>query len=214
MTTNRLAVIDLETTGLNPATGLILEVGIVVIDTALNEIAHRSVLLADQPAVDWARRTLAREAAGADLDIPERMHLDNGLVADLLNPVHFLSGEEAPFPRVVDFSPAGAAQTMCMFLDQQGITAPVPLTGSSVRSLDGPFLAAHMPELFSRFSHRTIDASALTEFAKFVDPSGHAAIMAEVPAAGHRTVEDCRRSLEIIRRFASCYRIGELADVG
>lgn len=205
---DRLAVIDLETTGLDPATGLILEVGVVIVDPALCEVAHHSVLLADAAAVAWAERARSRETAGADLDVPERMHLASGLVEDILTPDRFLAGEDGPAGRAVTHTSTEAEAAICAFLDAQGITEPLPLAGSSVRSLDGPFLAAHMPTLFFRFTHRTIDASALTEFARFVDPDGHTDIMGAIPSAGHRTIGDCRRSIDILRRFASHYGIG------
>lgn len=203
----RLAVIDLETTGLDPDTGLILEVGVVVVDSRFDEVADHAVLLADPAALDWAVGTTRRAAEGAELDIPERMHLDSGLIADLTG----FANAEGPGRPDVAFTTADAEAAIGAFLTEQGITEPVPLTGSSVRSLDGPFLQRHMPNLFSRFTHRTIDASALTEFARFVDPDGHAAIMDGVPAAGHRTIEDCRRSIEIIRRFARRYGVGAVA---
>ena len=212
-TFDRLAVIDLETTGLDPATGLILEVGVVVVDPALQEIAHHSVLLADAAAVAWAEAAHRREADGAELDVPERMHLASGLVSDIVDPVRFLTGEGGPLRRVVARTPADAESAICAFLDAQGIAERLPLAGSSVRSLDGPFLAAHMPTLFSRFTHRTIDASALSEFARFVDPTGHGEIMGAVPSAGHRTIGDCRRSIEILRRFASHYGIGAITVI-
>lgn len=197
---DRLAVIDLETTGLDPETGLILEVGVVVVDRELREITNAGFLVADDAARTWADNVRRQAAEGAELDVPERMHLDNGLVDDLLD-----GGASQRLDAA--FTVAAAEAAVCQLFDAQGITEPVPLAGSSVRSLDGPFLRAHMPNLFSRFNHRTIDASALSEFARFTDPDGHAAIMGEVPASGHRTVGDCRRSLEMMRRFAAYYGI-------
>lgn len=207
---DHLAVIDLETTGLDPVTGLILEVGVVIVDSQLHEVAQLEVLVADPRAVEWADRARARAINGADLEFAERMHLDNGLVHDLLSPRQFLGEDELQPPvhrRSVAFTVDVAEDGVIRFLEEQGISAPVPLAGSSVRALDGPFLEAHMPKLFSRFTHRTVDASALTEFARFVDPEGYTAMNTSVPASGHRSLGDCQRSIKIMRLFADHYGV-------
>ncbi|MFA5707521.1 exonuclease domain-containing protein [Mycolicibacterium sp.] len=209
---HRRVVIDIETTGLTPETDLILEVGAVIVDAQLRRVAHRSVLVTTDETIAWATGVSARHCHGQPVGAAEQMHLHNGLIAHLLRPVEFMAGPVGrvdPHRRIAT-SYANASQWMCEFLDEHGVTAPVPLTGSSVRSLDGPFLEAHMPQLFSRFTHRTIDASALTELAHFIDPAGLDAVMAAIPTSGHRSIGDCLRSLAIIRRFALHYGIGNL----
>lgn len=142
----------------------------------------------------------------------QTMHLNNELISDLCSPINFrrFLGLETSTV-VIDYQLA--ADRLCAFLDEQGILEPVPLVGSSVRSLDGPFLERYMPKLFSRFTHRTIDASALTELTRFIDPPGYEALAAATPESGHRTVEDCRRSIGIIQAFARRYGIGSLPEL-
>lgn len=201
----RLAVIDIETTGLDPETDLILEIGVVIVDSVLREVAHRAVLVATSAARRWALATRLRDPDGLALTVAQRMHLDNGLVYDLVN-----SHSPAPGPDTTyrTDSYSGAAAIIAGALDDFGITVPVPMVGSSVRPLDAPFLQRHTPELAARFTHRTIDASALIECASFVDPQGLDAVMATVPVSSHRTLDDCRRSLLILRKFAGHYGIG------
>lgn len=208
---DRLAVLDIETTGLDPDSDLILEVGIVIVDSQLHEIAHRCVLIASPHNVAWAKRTLEQASRGAILTIAQSMHLNNELIGDLQRPVEFVRCR-ADLTRVTTATYQRAANDLCRFLDEQGVLESVPLVGSSVRSLDGPFLERHMPKLFSRFTHRTIDASALTELARFMDPLGYEALAAATPESGHRTVEDCRRSIGIIQAFARRYGIGPLPE--
>ncbi|MEN3225347.1 MULTISPECIES: exonuclease domain-containing protein [Mycolicibacterium] len=228
--TGNLAVIDIETTGLDPRHDLILELGVVIIDNTLREVDHRSVLLATDSTTAWASRIQQRwnsfimttgAAAGsattrrgdAGLTMAQAMHLDNGLIADLLNPCGFLAPTDlSNSNRVVSPSRRNGAREIRKFLDEHQITQPVPMVGSSVRSLDGPFLERHMPKLFSRFNHRTIDASALLELARFIDPDRHAALTNAVAPSMHRTVSDCRRSLDFIRAFAVQYGIGDLSS--
>lgn len=209
---DRLAVLDIETTGLDSDTDLILEVGIVIVDARLHEIAHLCVLIASPLNVAWAKHTYAQWDRSAQLSVAQTMHLNNRLIRDLHRPMSFAQSH-ADGTRTVVAGYQQATALLCAFLDEQGILEPVPLVGSSVRSLDGPFLERYMPKLFSRFTHRTIDASALTELARFIDPQGYEALAAATPESGHRTVEDCRRSIGIIQAFAQRYGIGSLSRV-
>lgn len=201
---DRLAVIDLETTGLDPHTDQILEIGAVIIDETLAEVDAFSVLVASDEARMWARAVWGR-VPGADLGPAEQMHLDNGLIDELLDaPLGARSGAISGVTTTV----TEAAAAIVTALDRHGICEPVPMVGSSVRALDAPFLEVHAPALAARFNHRTIDASALIEFARFVDPTGAADVMTSVPDSGHRTLGDCRRSLMILRAFGQHYGIG------
>lgn len=207
---NRLAAVDIETTGLNANTDSILEVGIVIIDSQLREIANHCVLIASPDNVAWAKRTLEQAGRGGPMTFAQSMHLNNDLISDLREPVNLKRRLGIKTCTVVTAYQL-AAYRLCAFLDEHGIEEPVPLVGSSVRSLDGPFLALHMPKLFARFTHRTIDASALTELARFVDPAGYEELAVGTPESGHRTIEDCRRSIGIIRAFGLRYGVGSLA---
>lgn len=199
-----LAVIDLETTGLDPHAGHILEIGVVIVDAELCEVDAFAVLVASDEARIWAR-AVWRRGPGPDLGPAEQMHLDNGLIDELLDaPLGARSGVISEVATTV----SEAAAAIVAALDRNGIDEPIPMVGSSVRALDAPFLEVHAPQLAARFSHRTIDASALTEFARFVDPDGATAVMASIPGSGHRTLGDCRRSLLILRAFAQHYGIG------
>lgn len=205
---DRLAVIDLETTGLDPHTDQILEIGVVIIDEALAEVDAFSVLVDTPTTRLWAWETDRDRHMGADLGVAKEMHLANGLVDELLAAPQ---GERSEVISAVSDAVEGAGALIAAVLDRHDITDPVPMVGSSVRALDGPFLEVHAPALAARFTHRTIDASALTEFTRFVDPAGQAAVMSSIPDSGHRTLGDCRRSLQILRAFGQHYGIGASA---
>lgn len=208
--TRRLAVIDIETTGLNRDTGLLLEVGIAIIDQTLREVDSRCVLMATPAALEWADYTFRHRGNPDDLDIAQRMHLDNGLVENLLFPRQSWWPDDRAAVEASASCYAIADTRLSTLFHKYGIDS-VPMVGSSVRSLDAPFLDKYMPKLFRHFNHRTIDASALLELARFIDPAGYGDIAAAAGRAGHRTIGDCRRSLGTIRDFASRYGIGAIS---
>lgn len=205
----RLVVIDLETTGLDPRAEQILEIGAVIIDETLAEVDAFAVLVASAEARMWARTVWGR-ATAPDLGPAEQMHLANGLVDELIDAP---CGARSEVISSVATTVTEAAALIAEVLDRHGVTDPVPMVGSSVRALDAPFLEVHAPALAARFTHRTIDASALIEFTRFVDPTGAAAVMSTVPDSGHRTLGDCRRSLFILRAFGQHYGIGASAEL-
>lgn len=206
-------MLDIETTGLDPQQDLVLEIGVVPFDAQLDAHGTFTVLVASREAAVWARRTVAAREAGESLSIAQQMHLDNGLIEDLIHPNRFLvteNGHAAP-GRVVSTDPAAAGRLVADALAGFGVPESIPLSGSSVRSLDAPMLAVHAPELIRRFNHRTIDASALTELARFIDSEGFEQMNATLATSGHRVNGDCLRSLDIVRRFRDQYGIGPYA---
>ena len=70
----RIMWLDLETTGLDPETGLILEVAVVVTNRWLKELARESIVI--------PHSVEALEAAGMD-DFVRDMHTENGLLDEV-----------------------------------------------------------------------------------------------------------------------------------
>ncbi|KXO92979.1 Oligoribonuclease (plasmid) [Tsukamurella tyrosinosolvens] len=203
-------MLDIETTGLEPKQDLILEIGVVPFDEQLGALGTFTVLVASTDAVAWARATLAARGAGEALTIAQQMHLDNGLIEDLIYPNRFIVAPDgSDYPgRVVSTDAADAGHVVAEALARFGVPESIPLAGSSVRSLDAPMLAEHAPELFERFNHRTIDASSYSELVRFIDREGYEAMSATLATSGHRVIGDCLRSLDIVRRFRDRYGIG------
>ncbi|MFZ2238083.1 MAG: exonuclease [Gordonia amarae] len=208
----KLAAIDIETTGLNAEADMILEVGVVVFDEALSPTAAGVALVATTAAVNWALRTALSHPG--DRDPAQSMHMRNGLITDLLavghdgDARHFTPADADAYTAVDTLADADA--WVSDFLAAQGITHPVPMVGSSVRSLDAPFLQRHMPRTGSAFTHRTIDASALLELARFTDPGGYAELASTGGTSTHRTIGDCHRSLGLIRAFTDRYGVRDV----
>jgi oligoribonuclease len=136
----RLIWVDMEMSGLNPATERILELAVVVTDNELNTVAEAPILVVHQPqtlldAMDkWNKSTHAR----------------SGLVQRVLE-----SG----------LSEAAAQAQMLEFLRPLVASGHSPLCGNSVHQ-DRRFLVQYMPELEAYFHYRNLDVSTLKELAK------------------------------------------------
>jgi oligoribonuclease len=156
-----LVWLDLETTGLDPNAGFILEVAVVVTDEALVPFYSRSLLVdarldavpmaADGEPHDgqWSgifRQSNPTSAAAADV---ERMHTGNGLLTE-----------------INERRPGGIEMAQEVLLGELAQALPMaddlgPLCGNGVAHFDRAWLAVHMPELEARFSHRHLDTRSL-----------------------------------------------------
>ena len=178
--------IDIETTGLDPEAGHILEVGVVLFDHELKEQASTRLLCVDPDGV--------KLCAERDLDpFILEMHTKSGLL-DEIDQVEWDD-------EVTEESIAGFIQIVASWHEMLG--GKQPMLGSSVH-FDRAWLKVHMPELEALFSHRNIDASSLREYAKVVDPDKHADLEATLTQrATHRAVDDVMASAELVKVLAA-----------
>lgn len=176
MAANRI-FLDLETTGLTPAGGYILEVAVVATsaDAQYRELALQSwVLHHDLTDVPMDPAVVA-------------MHTASGLLF------------EVPFGQ----PPAEVEDQLAKFISYFGDPAPgrQPLCGSSVH-FDAAWLRVHMPRVSKLFGHRTLCASGVRAFMDdcgrpLPKPSGEAA---------HRALADIRHSIQTLRDAARLVR--------
>lgn len=137
MNVDRLAWLDIETTGLDPERDDILELGIVITDSKLVELARASWVLGD-----------ARDPA--DIRDPEvrKMHEESGLIDEL-----YSSGCEI-----------GQVQNEALTFIRAHGAEQSPMCGASVH-FDRSFIRAGMPELFAAFHYRNFDVSTFKVWA-------------------------------------------------
>ncbi len=137
---NHLAWIDLEMTGLNPDTDVILEIATVVTDAELNVIAEGPVLAISAPP---------ELLAGMD-DWNQKQHRKSGLLDRVLASRETMASAER--------------QTLD-FLAEHLPPGKIPLCGNSIWQ-DRRFLARHMPALEKFFHYRIVDISSFKEVAR------------------------------------------------
>lgn len=163
-----LAWVDVETTGLDPEKDWLLEVGVMVTDHDLAEIASMNYVIARpvQQAVDKMD------------DFVRDMHRASGLITELHNPqIYYL---------------ADAARPLETFIKTHFPNERPPMCGSSVH-FDRKFLWSQMPDLEKCFGHRNIDVSTVKEL---VDRWYPMAAQRRPPGQKrHRALDDIRDSI-------------------
>jgi oligoribonuclease len=163
-----LAWMDLEMTGLDPATNTIVEIATLITDDELNVIAEGPDLVIKTDP----------ESLAAMSDLVRGMHTRSGLLSAIDRSSTTL---------------AEAGQATFDFL-RQHVPEPrtVPLCGNSIGT-DRRFLAAYLPEIDDYLHYRSVDVSTIKELARRWYPKIYSA--APKKAGGHRALDDIRESL-------------------
>ena len=164
--------IDLEMTGLNPATDRIIEIATVVTDKQLCLVAEGPVLAIHQPdsALD-----------GMD-EWNTRQHNASGLVERV---------------RASDIDEAEAERQTLDFLRRHIEPGRSPMCGNSICQ-DRRFMARLMPDLERFFHYRNLDVSTLKELARRWYPDIAAGFFKE---STHLALQDIHDSIEELKYY-------------
>jgi oligoribonuclease len=163
--------LDLETTGLDPASDDILEVGLVVTDEHLTELAERRYLL--DPGYDWQELV--------DQFVLE-MHTKSGLLAELTDPYsHFIYHSLLLVERCI-----------VNVIEPYLTDGKIVLAGSGVATFDLQVIKAQMPELAQRLTYWTMDIGVVRRYLRDI-------CQVELPDTGpvnHRALDDVHHHLD------------------
>lgn len=169
-----IAWIDLETTGLDPRSRTVVEVGCIVTDDGLSEYARFSAVT---DACYWAEMD---EAAS-------EMHRRSGLDT--------LSSRDGEDGSVIDIR---FAAFLGRFTSAEN--RPV-LAGSSVH-FDREFMRYHLPRSLSCLHYRNLDVSTLTETARRFWPAVYDGRPELKPEdRPHRAIDDLEATLKLFRYY-------------
>jgi oligoribonuclease len=165
---------DLEMTGLDPATDVIVEIASLITDDELTVVAEGPDLVVHQPAT----------ALAAMSPVVREMHSRSGLLARVEQST--LTLEEAG-RRTLDF--------LRQHIPDSGT---VPLCGNSIGT-DRRFLAAWLPDVEHHLHYRSVDVSTVKELARRWYPQ----VYADAPrkAGNHRALDDIRESVAELRFY-------------
>lgn len=145
---DRLIWIDTETTGLEPAEGLILEIGIVVTDLDLRyqDSFHR---------VLWSSPGYDKYVTEATLgELVWTMHTSSGLITEAVE-----GGVD----------PTSVQEDLSEWLNDLMVDRTEPMCGSSIQ-FDRNWLEYHMTDIADLFSYRNIDISTIKELCRRYNP--------------------------------------------
>jgi oligoribonuclease len=165
---------DLEMTGLDPASHVIVEIATLITDDELAVIAEGPDLVIHQPA----------EALALMEPIVRDMHTRSGLL-------------EAIEASTVSLDEAGQA-TLDFLREHIPDARTIPLCGNSIGT-DRRFLAAYLPAIENHLHYRSVDVSTIKELARRWYPG----VIDGAPkkATAHRALDDIRESVEELRFY-------------
>ncbi len=169
---DNLIWIDLEMTGLDPASDVIIEIATVVTDAQLNLLAEGPILAVHQP-----------DAVLEAMDEwNTRQHNGSGLVKRVqASRIDEAEAERQTLEFLAEWVPAGAS----------------PMCGNSICQ-DRRFLAGYMPELQRYFHYRHIDVSTLKELARRWAPDVAAGF---TKTSAHLAMDDIRDSIAELAHY-------------
>ncbi|OUR81442.1 oligoribonuclease [Cycloclasticus sp. 46_120_T64] len=178
MTINKqnLIWIDLEMTGLEPATDSIIEIATIVTDKELNILAEGPVL-----AIHQSKQTMDGMDAWN-----QKHHGQSGLIERVLN---------SPL------SEADVEQQTIDFLKQWLPEATSPMCGNSICQ-DRRFMAKSMPKLEAFFHYRNLDVSTLKELASRWAPEIMSGFKKK---ATHQALDDVIESIDELKYYRQTF---------
>jgi oligoribonuclease len=169
-----LAWMDLEMTGLDHTSDVIVEIATLITDDDLEIVAEGPDLVIHQPP----------EVLAAMQEIVVDMHTKSGLLTAIAE-------------STITLADAGAA-TLAFLKEHIPDERTVPLCGNSIGT-DRRFLAAYLPDIEEYLHYRSVDVSTIKELAKRWNPE---ALKGQPrKAEGHRAMDDIRESVNELRFY-------------
>ncbi|HQQ64400.1 MAG TPA: oligoribonuclease [Pseudomonadales bacterium] len=175
---DNLVWIDLEMTGLNPDTDVIIEIATLVTDSQLNMLAEGPML-----AVRQSQATMD----GMD-EWNTRQHGKSGLTARVL---------------ASEIDAAEAERQTIAFLEQWVPKGASPMCGNSICQ-DRRFLWRGMPQLEAFFHYRNLDVSTVKELAKRWRPEIADGVKKN---SSHLALDDIRDSIAELQHYQKYFFI-------
>ena len=165
---------DLEMTGLEPDTDVVVEIATLITDDDLAIVAEGPDLVIHQPP----------EVLDRMGDFVRAMHTKSGLL-------------EAIGTSTTTLAEASEA-TMAFLREHIDEARTVPLCGNSIGT-DRRFLLRWLPEIEEFLHYRSIDVSTIKELAR----RWHPEVFKSAPdkAGGHRAMDDIRESVAELRHY-------------
>lgn len=177
---SRFFWVDLEMTGLDPSTDVILEIASVVTDTSLNVIAYGPHRIIHQP--DSVLQKM--------IPVVETLHKQSGLT-------------ELVKKSIVSIDQA--TKETYEFLKKHCQWRNTFLAGNSVW-MDRSFLMHYMPDIIKFMHYRLVDVSSIKLLTNAWYPAQFSRVTPEKKGT-HRALDDIRESIEELKRYKDTFFI-------
>ena len=169
---NHLIWLDMEMTGLEPDTDRIIEIAVLITDSALNVVAEAPVIVVHQ----------SESVLDAMDDWNKNTHGKSGLIDRV---------------RTSAVSEAEAEAQMLAFVQEWTPARCSPMCGNSIGQ-DRRFLVRYMPQFEAWFHYRNLDVSTLKELAKRWNPEVYKGVK---KAGAHTALADIQESIDELRHY-------------
>jgi oligoribonuclease len=170
--TDRLVWIDLEMTGLDPETNVIVEIATIITEADLSIVAEGPNLVIHQ----------SDEVLATMMPVVVEMHARSGLTERI---------------RTSTVTLEEAEQATVDFVSQYVVPGTAPLAGNSVWK-DKQFIDRYMKKLTGLMHYRLVDVSTLKELVlRWFPPETRAPRKKET----HRALDDIRESIDELRYY-------------
>ena len=165
---------DLEMTGLDHMSDVIVEIATIITDDDLNIVAEGPDLVIHQP--DEVLRNMN--------EVVTKMHTDSGLLEQISSST--LTLEEA------------GQQTLQFIKEHCPEAGTVPLCGNSIGT-DRRFLARYLPEIETYLHYRSVDVSSIKELVRRWYPEANA--RRPWKPNSHRALDDIKESVAELKHY-------------
>jgi oligoribonuclease len=164
---------DLEMTGLDPTSDVIIEIATLITDDDLELVAEGPDIVIHA----------AEDRLAAMVPVVVEMHAASGLT-------------EAVRTSTISLAEAGALTLA--FLQAHVPKGEVPLCGNSIGT-DRRFLQEYLPDVEGWFHYRNVDVSTIKELVRRWRPE----VLAQAPEkeSNHRAMDDVRASVDELRHY-------------
>ncbi len=169
-----LVWMDLEMTGLDHTSDVIVEIATIITDDELQIVAEGPDLVVHQ----------SNEVLSAMNDVVTTMHTTSGLLDEIRS-------------STLDLAEAGSL-TLEFIREHCPEPGTVPLCGNSIGT-DRRFLAAYLPEIENHLHYRSVDVSTIKELVRRWYPQTQA--LRPWKPNSHRALDDIRESIAELQRY-------------
>lgn len=171
---NVLVWMDLEMTGLDHMSDVIVEIATIITDDDLNIVAEGPDLVIHQPD----------DVLNKMNEVVMKMHTDSGLLEQISSST--LTLEEA------------GRQTLEFIKEHCPAAGTVPLCGNSIGT-DRRFLARYLPEIENYLHYRSVDVSSIKELVRRWYPEANA--RRPWKPNSHRALDDIKESVAELQHY-------------